>query len=59
MEEEMLRIQKEKGQGLVEFALILVILGIVGYAGFVLLGDVVGDCLKAIFQNPASCKPPF
>jgi len=39
---------KEKGQGLVEYALILVLVAIVGIAALTLLGPVIGNIFSSI-----------
>ena len=44
----MLVFQKEKGQGLVEYALILVLVAIVVIAALMLLGPVIGNMFSKI-----------
>ena len=51
----MLFLPREKGQGLVEYALILVLVAIVVIAILVILGPVIGNVFSAIItglQNP-------
>ena len=51
----MLYLPREKGQGLVEFALFLVLVAIVVIAILLLLGPVIGDVFSTIvasLQNP-------
>jgi pilus assembly protein Flp/PilA len=53
---EMLFLPHEEGQGLVEYALILVLIAIVVIAVLVLLGPVIGNVFSEILwymQNPA------
>ncbi len=42
---------KEKGQGLVEYALILVLVAIVVIAALTLLGPTIGDIFSSIDSN--------
>ena len=44
----MLSIHKEKGQGLVEYALILVLVAIVVIAALMILGPVIGNTFSSI-----------
>ena len=44
----MLTVQKEKGQGLVEYALILVLVAIVVIAALMVLGPVIGNTFSSI-----------
>ncbi len=44
----MLAIHKEKGQGLVEYALILVLVAIVVIAALMILGPVIGNTFSSI-----------
>jgi pilus assembly protein Flp/PilA len=51
----MLFLPREKGQGLVEYALILVLVAIVVIAILILLGPIIGNVFSAIvnaLQNP-------
>lgn len=48
---KMLFLPREKGQGLVEYALILVLVAIVVIAILLLLGPVVGNVFSNIVQN--------
>jgi pilus assembly protein Flp/PilA len=47
----MLSLQREKGQGLVEYALILVLVAIVVIAVLLILGPVVGNVFSTIVNN--------
>ena len=47
----MLSLQREKGQGLVEYALILVLVAIVVIAVLLILGPAVGDVFSEIVNN--------
>ena len=47
----MLYAPKEKGQGLVEYELILVLVAIVVIAALMLLGPVIGNMFSAINQS--------
>ena len=47
----MLFLPKEEGQGLVEYALILVLIAIVVIAVLVLVGPAVGDVFSEILDN--------
>ena len=47
----MLFAPKEKGQGLVEYALILVLVAIVVIAALMLLGPVIGNTFSSINQS--------
>lgn len=47
----MLELRNEKGQGLVEYALILVLVAIVVIAILLLLGPVVGNAFSNIVSN--------
>jgi len=47
-ENDMLFAPKEKGQGLVEYALILVLVAIVVIAVLMLLGPIIGNVFSAI-----------
>jgi pilus assembly protein Flp/PilA len=47
----MLELRNEKGQGLVEYALILVLVAIVVIAILLLLGPVVGNAFSNIVAN--------
>ncbi len=44
----MLTVQKEQGQGLVEYALILVLVAIVVIAALMVLGPVIGNAFSKI-----------
>jgi pilus assembly protein Flp/PilA len=44
----MLTLQKEQGQGLVEYALILVLVAIVVIAALMVLGPVIGNTFSSI-----------
>ena len=46
--EEMLFVPKEKGQGMVEYALILVLVAIVIIAALMLLGPMIGNTFSTI-----------
>ena len=48
---EMLFLPREEGQGLVEYALILVLIAIVVIAILVLVGPVVGNVFSQIVSN--------
>lgn len=47
----MFYIPREKGQGLVEYALILVLVAVVVIAVLVLLGPAIGDVFSTILSN--------
>ena len=47
----MVFLPREKGQGLVEYALILVLVAIVVIAVFLLLGPAIGDVFSEIINN--------
>jgi pilus assembly protein Flp/PilA len=47
----MLYLPREKGQGLVEYALILVLVAIVVIAILLLLGPIIGNVFSAIVAN--------
>ena len=47
----MLELQNERGQGLVEYALILVLVAIVVIAILLLLGPVIGNAFSNIVTN--------
>ena len=47
----MLFAPKEKGQGLVEYALILVLIAVVVIAILVLLGPIIGNVFSSIANN--------
>jgi pilus assembly protein Flp/PilA len=47
----MLFVPKEKGQGLVEYALILVLVAIVVIAAMMLLGPLIGNVFSAINES--------
>ena len=47
----MLSIPRAKGQGLVEYALILVLVAIVVIAILLLLGPAIGDIFSTIIEN--------
>jgi pilus assembly protein Flp/PilA len=48
---EMLFAPKEKGQGLVEYALILVLVAIVVIAALMILGPIIGNTFSTINQS--------
>lgn len=50
----MLFSQKEKGQGLVEYALILVLVAIVVIAALIILGPVIGNTFSKINSSLSS-----
>lgn len=50
----MLLAQKEKGQGLVEYALILVLVAIVVIAALMVLGPIIGNVFSKINSSLAS-----
>jgi len=52
--EEMLFALKEKGQGLVEYALILVLVAIVVIAVLMLLGPIIGNVFSTINDSLSS-----
>ena len=53
-EKNMLFAPKEKGQGLVEYALILVLVAIVVIAVLMLLGPIIGDVFSTINDSLSS-----
>jgi pilus assembly protein Flp/PilA len=52
----MLFAQKEKGQGLVEYALILVLVAIVVIAALSLLGPIVGNVFSTVNSSLAAAS---
>lgn len=50
----MLIVPKEKGQGLVEYALILVLVAIVVFAVLMLLGPIVGNVFSTLNNSLSS-----